>query len=254
MGIAPLVRRISSHLGIRVRRLEFATNHADYNELLLGNDTGGLTRTVMQFLAQTAGDWDLVDLRDLRETGNSEETLKDALEWTGLLYSILPENDACPYLPIDKDGPSPMKRLSGHVRRTLRTRRERAEAEGLSIRIIENPHDEPGLIEKLVALDWQKHLHRESPAFVSNYPEVFRSLLDTLGPRGWLYVALLELKERPVAFQFGFRCGAKLWDYTKSYDRSFSRFAPGILLVPALLEYGLEHGYDEYDFLRGEEE
>jgi CelD/BcsL family acetyltransferase involved in cellulose biosynthesis len=57
-----------------------------------------------------------------------------------------------------------------------------------------------------------------------------------------------------VAFQLGFRCGDKLWDYSKAYDRSFASVAPGTLLLPALLDYGFEHGFKEYDFLRGEEE
>lgn len=47
--------------------------------------------------------------------------------------------------------------------------------------------------------------------------------------------------------------GGKLWEYTKAYNRSFSRLAPGTLLLPALLDYGFERGYHEYDFLRGEE-
>ena len=78
-------------------------------------------------------------------------------------------------------------------------------------------------------------------------------MLDDLGPRGWLYVALLERGDAPVAFQFGFRCGNKLWDYSKAYDRSYSRCAPGTALVHAMLDYGFSRGYDEYDFLRGEE-
>ncbi|MGB7547413.1 MAG: GNAT family N-acetyltransferase [Terracidiphilus sp.] len=252
VGIVPWVRRISSRL-FRVRKLEFVTNHADYNEVVLGKDPAGQTEAVVDFLARTTEQWDVVDLRDLRDSGEGTALIESALARAGLLYRALPEKDGCPYLPIDGDAASLMKRLSGHVRRTLRRRRERAETEGLSMRIIENPELEPGLLETLVALDWKKHLHKSSPTFVGTYPDVFKSLFDALGPRGWLYVALLELGGRPIAFQLGFRCGGKLWDYTKAYDRSFSRFAPGTLLLPALLDYGFERGYREYDFLRGEE-
>ncbi len=252
VGIVPFVRRISSRL-FRVRKLEFVTNHADYNEVVLGNDPAGQTEAVVDFLARTTEQWDVVDLRDLRDSGEGTALTESALARAGLLYFVLPEKDGCPYLPIDGDAASLMKRLSGHVRRTLRRRRERAATEGLSMRIIENPEQEPGLLEKLVALDHQKHLRSIYPPFVGTYPKVFQSLFDDLGPRGWLYVALLELGDHPIAFQFGFRCGGKLWDYTKAYDRSFSRFAPGTLLLPALLDYGFERGYCEYDFLRGEE-
>ena len=253
VGLCPLTFRRPSRFGFAVRKLEFAGVHADYNDLVLGNDLDGQISAVVDYLAQTSEKWDVLDLRELRDTGETTELLKNALARAGLPYFVSLEPEGCPYLPIDGDAACLMKRLSGHVRSTLRKRSERAAVEGLNLRIIENPQDEPGLLDSLVALDWKKHVHKSSATFVGAYPEVFQSLFDTLGPRGWLYVAMLELKGNPIAFQLGFRCGRKLWDYTKAYDRSFSSFAPGTLLLPALLEYGFEHGYDEYDFLRGEE-
>ena len=252
VGIAPWVQRIASRF-FPVRKLAFSTHHADYNDLLLGADSEDCVGVLMGFLARTVKRWDIADLRDLRFTGEDTAHVESALTRAGLFYRILPEHDGCPYLPINGDVASLMNRLSGHIRRTLSKRKERATDEGIRLRIIENPQREPKLLATLVALDRQKHLHRASPKFVGAYPEVFQSLFDALGPRGWLYVALLEQRDHPVAFQFGFRCGGKLWDYTKAYDRSFSRFAPGILLVHALLEYGFALGYNEYDFLRGEE-
>jgi CelD/BcsL family acetyltransferase involved in cellulose biosynthesis len=148
-----------------------------------------------------------------------------------------------------------MQKLSGHVRRTLRKRKDHATSLGLRTRIIENPQEELGLLNKLIAVEHQKHLRGKSGRpFISRYQEVFQSLFDTLGPRHWIYVALMELGDRPVAWQLGFRCGKRLWDYNKAYDHTFSRFAPGTLLVAALLDYGSSHGYEEYDFLRGEEQ
>lgn len=251
VGIAPLIRRIVTRFG--VRKLEFSTIHSDYNDLILGAERQRLTVAVLKFLARTSAEWDFVDLRELCFKPEDLALLESALVCAGLKYQILPEKDACPYLPIDGDADSMVQRLSGHVRRTLRKRSERAEAEGLKIRIIENPQEERSLLKILEELEWQKHLHRSSETFVGNYPEVFQSLFDTLGPRGWLYVAMLELKDQPVAFQLGFRCHDKLWDYTKAYSRSFSSFAPGTLLVLALMDYGFARGFLEYDFLRGEE-
>ncbi|MGA7256950.1 MAG: GNAT family N-acetyltransferase [Terracidiphilus sp.] len=251
-GISPLVLRLSSRL-LRVRKLGFSTPHADYNDLVLGSDQFGQTEAVVNFLAGNTKCWDIADLRDLRDTDGAG-IIEQALRRTGLHYRVFSESEGCPFLTVEGNAAFLMKKLSGHVRRTLRRRRERAAAEGLSLRIIERPDREPGLIESLAALDWKKHAHRSSPPFLAAHPEVFQALFDDLGPRGSLYVAMLEQNRQPIAFQLGFRCGKRLWDYTKAYDRSFSRFAPGTLLLPALLDYCFEHGYEEYDFLRGEEE
>lgn len=253
-GIAPLVLRTSSRLGLRIRRLEFVTPNGDYNELTVGNDPKGQIDAVIDFLAGTPEQWDVVHLRDLRDTGEGTTRIECALRRAGLPYTVEYEVENCPWLPIDGGSTDRMARLPGHARRNLRRRVERAQAAGMRVRIIENPHQEPGLVETLAALDYQKHLHRRTPTFIGTYAEVIQPLFEALGPRGWLYVALLEIAGKPAAFQLGYRCGDKLWDYAKAYDPAFSALAPGTLLLPALLDYGFQHGFREYDFLRGEEE
>jgi CelD/BcsL family acetyltransferase involved in cellulose biosynthesis len=251
IGISPFVLRLCSRFGFVVRKIEFVGEHSDYNDFVLGGDATNQIAAVALFLAQTSDEWDLIELRDLREAGGQIPRIETALARANLLYRIRPEQESCPFLPIDADVSVLTKTLSGHVRRTLRKRIERANIEGLSERIIENPHQEHGLLEKLIDLERRKH--NSAGPFIGRYPEVFRWLFDALGPRGWVYVAVLERDEDLVAFQLGFRCGDKLWDYSKAYDRTFSRFAPGTMLVHAVLDYGFSRGYDEYDFLRGGE-
>jgi CelD/BcsL family acetyltransferase involved in cellulose biosynthesis len=252
VGIAPLVMRIVSRwLGLR--KLEFSTIHADYNNFIVGKDQAGLTRAFVQFLSRTSRDWDLLDLRDLRGSEEEIRRIEKALTDAGLSFHRTSEKSGCPYLPIDGDAAHVMKRLSGHERRVLRKRMERAASEGLTIRIIEHPERESGLIDKLATLDHHRTLSREYPPFLGSYPEVFRALFDDLGPRGWIYISLVEQGERAIAYQVGFFCGKKLWDYTKAYDRDYFRFAPGTAMLPSLLDLGHERGFIEYDFLRGEE-
>ena len=191
VGIAPLVRRIASRL-LRVRKLEFATHHADYNNLVLGADPAGQIVALVDHLAHTSEHWDVVDLRDLPDSDEGAAPIAKAALRAGLSCLMLPEKESCPYLSIDGDASFLMNRLSGHIRRVTRKRRERAAAEGLRTRVIENPHQEPGLLEKLIALDHQKSLRSVYPPFIGTYPHVFQSLFDELGPKGWLYVALLE--------------------------------------------------------------
>ena len=253
VGIVPLVRRVVSRFGFRVRKLEFVGAHADYNDLLLSDDPSAQMSTIVAHLVETQDEWDLIDLRKLRDEGEEITRIERALARTNLCYSILPESEGCPYLPIEANSSAWVARLSGDARRTLRQRMKKAVAEDLRTRIIENPHQEPGLLKVLIDLERKKHIHKSTQTFVGSYPEVFQSLFATLGPRGWLYVALLEQRDQPVAFQIGFRCGKILWDYSKAYDPLFSRFAPGTLLLQALLDYGLSQGFEEYDFLHGEE-
>lgn len=251
MGISPFILRMCSRFGFVVRKIEFVGDQGDYNDFVLGGDAAGQIGSVARYLAQTSDEWDLVELTDLRDAEGQMPRIENALSRANLLYRILPEKEGCPFLSINADASTLMKNLSGHVRGTLRKRMERASADGLRVRIIENPHHEPRLLEKLIDLERGKQ-SLWGP-FIGRYPEVFRLLFDALGPRGWFYVALLEQDDDPVAYQVGFCCGDKLWDYAKAFNRSFARYAPGTMLVQAVLDYGFSRGYDEYDFLRGEE-
>ena len=253
VGLAPLVRRTSRRF-FRMRKLGFVTHHSDYNDLLLGSRAEEHWSAFAEFLARKSEDWEFADFRELRNTDEGTKPLELALRQAGLFFRVFSEDEGCPFLKIQGGAAESMKRLSGHVRRTLRRRMERAQADGLTVCIIERPDLEPGLIDALSSLDIKKQAHRESPTFFAAHPDAFRDLFAYFGPKNGMYVALLKKEKQPVAFQLGFRCGSKLWDYTKAYDRSFSRYAPGTLLLPALLDYCAEHGFEEYDFLRGEEE
>jgi CelD/BcsL family acetyltransferase involved in cellulose biosynthesis len=256
-GIAPLIYRETSRFGFVMRRLESLESPADYGDLVVGDDPVVQIEAIVNCLAQAKDQWDLVDLRCLRETGNVQALIENSLSHTSLIYRILP-GDRCPYLPIDAPWSEKVKRLSPHVRHNFRTqqhRLERMRPEGLRVRILENPQDEPGLLQRLVALENQKLIKGESTTpLLAEYPEVFQSLFDTLGAHGWVYVAMMELGDRPLAWLIGFRCGKKLWGYQTAYDRTFSRLSPGTMLIPAILDYGFWHGYGEYDFLRDAEE
>jgi CelD/BcsL family acetyltransferase involved in cellulose biosynthesis len=260
-GISPLIRRTVSRLGLIVRKVEFLESPADYNDLVLMSDPRQI-EAVMTYLGQIQDQWDLIDLRNLRSVGNTMALIEDALSKTDFRYRIFPEA-RCPYLPIDANWTEILSRLSSsgrlpamglHTLRKKQHRLERMTAEDLRVRIIEDPQNEPGLLDKIIALEIQKRIRGELVLpFFARFPEVFQSLFETLGSRGWMFVGLMELADRPLACQIGFRCGRKLWAYFKAHDRSFSRFSPGTMLFLAILDYGFSRGYEEYDSLRGED-
>lgn len=250
-GIAPLIHQSSSRFGATLRKIHFIETGADYNDLVVGPNPDGQVEAVVNFLWQNKNDWDIVTLDHMRLNGNLSATLGIAISRTGLPYSLIPE-ERCPYLTLDRPVSELVHRLSSSARQTVRnmqSRMRRMSAEGLRIRIIENPQDEPRLLEKLIAVPNRKRGKSEPVPFLPNYPESFQTLFDTLGRRGWLFVAIMEMNDRPLAFQLGFRCGQALWNYLSDHDPSFSRISPGTLLTLAVFDYGYANGYTEYDFL-----
>lgn len=253
MGISPFVRRYQSRFGVSLQKLSFVTNYADYSDLVLGGNPIAMMEAVVDHLKGATEEWDFADFRDLRDGENTIAHMRKALIRAGLPHRFFSEELRCPYMPIDGPWSEIESRHSRFTRRTLRRFAEKAR-DGFRIRIVENPQDEPGLLGKMIALEAQKHVKGEqSPPFLGVYPEVFQGLFDSLGPRRRILVVLLELEERLVAFHFLFRSGKKLWGYSTAYDHRFSDISPGTALIPAIVDYGFSHGFDEFDFLRGEE-
>jgi CelD/BcsL family acetyltransferase involved in cellulose biosynthesis len=253
-AISPLVLRKSSRFGLPLRKLEFVTNHADYNDLTLGICSGSQTDAVVDFLARTTEEWDIVDLRDLRESRDKTSPIESTLDRAGLLYRIIPEKDRCLYMPIS--GPWRETKKQKHLRfarRAFSEFEERAQ-DGFRVRMVENPQAECGLLERLIAVEAQKHVGgKPSIPILGQYPEVFQALFDTLGPSGWITLGLVEQEQRLVAWRLFFRCGDRLWDYLTAYQHTFSSLSPGNLLICAAIDYGFANGLCEFDFLRGEE-
>lgn len=257
VGIAPLILLKTFRLGVSARQLKFVAREWDYNDLVLGNEPEDQTTAVMEYLAERDKEWDLIDLRDLRDTGGSIARITSALTRANLPFRLLPEEERCPFMLIDGPWSEILSRRSASTRHAFRNRQSRLDrmsAEGLRMRIIHSPQDEPDLLKKMIAIEAQKHVGGElSPPFLGLFGDVFVELFDKLGPQGWISVGVMELDDRLLGWHLLFRCGGKLWGYLTAYDHAFSRLSPGTMLVPTIIDYGFSHGFTEYDYLSGEE-
>lgn len=254
VGIAPLVRRVVTRFGFRVRKLEFLTHHADYNDFVLGKDVRALTQVVMGRLARSLHEWDFIDLRELRNESVRHSMMASAAAEVGLQYRLFTESGGCPFMPIDSPWSESMKKKHLRFARRATLKLEERVNEGIKARVIDRPHSEQDLLERIIAVEAQKRVGgRLSGSFIGTYPDVFRSLFTDLGPRGLIAVTVVEKGNHLVAWRLLFRSGTKLWDYQTAYDHTFSELSPGTILICTAIDYGFENGYVEFDFLRGME-
>jgi CelD/BcsL family acetyltransferase involved in cellulose biosynthesis len=253
-GIAPLVASITRKFGVSLKRLHFAwQSYAwDYNDLVVGDDLSGQIAAVAQYLLRDTQTWDYIDLRELRDTGAIAH-IETALTEAGLSFRTFPEEARCPYMPINGSWEEAMLQRSRFTRREFRRFKQRA-GEGFRTRVVEDPSKEPELLERMINVEAQKHVGGKlSTPFLGRYVEVFKSLFEALGPKGWISVVVLECKDRLVAWQLLYRCGKKLWGYMTAYDHAYADLSPGTILISAVIDYGHANGFDEFDFLKGEE-
>ncbi|MGB7266258.1 MAG: GNAT family N-acetyltransferase [Terracidiphilus sp.] len=252
MGLAPFVRRVVSRFGLPLNKLGFITYLSDYNDLVVGGNVRALTNAVMNYLAGSPRDWDLVDLTELRDDGSRIADMEAAAASTELPYRLFSEEDKCFYMPIT--APWSRTRIEKHLRfarRAYAGLEERA-GEGFRVRVTDQPQSEKGLLNRIIAVESQKLIDgRPLPPIIGKYHEVFQSLFDTLGSQGAVVIVLVEKNDELVAWRLLYHCGTKLWDHMTAYDYAYSDLSPGTALICAAIDYGFSHGCDELDFLRG---
>jgi CelD/BcsL family acetyltransferase involved in cellulose biosynthesis len=70
--------------------------------------------------------------------------------------------------------------------------------------------------------------------------------------RDGLYLAVLMLDDRPIAARYDFVHGSKIWSHQGGWDPEFAVMRPAAVMTGAVIQWGIERGLREYDFLAGE--
>ncbi len=257
VGIAPLMIRRPSRKGLTVRKVEFiGSTFNDYNDFLIGETGPEVLRAWASFILGKKPLWDLIELRSFPESSQSQGILRDAFAELGLPHRVV-SDDPCPYIRLTSDWRGMLKNLSRNTRLTFHNqanRLERLRELGYRERVIENPHEEPGLLARMAEVERRKQVHgARGDRLVARAPGFFNYLFKNLAPAGRLIFAVMEKGEQLLAYQLGFRVGRIIWDYTTAFDPSFGNLSPGTMLLPQVFDYAHHHGYEEFDFLRGDE-
>jgi CelD/BcsL family acetyltransferase involved in cellulose biosynthesis len=252
--LAPLGRLTYTPLGISLRCLEFLTaSSAGYSDLLLGGDAERQVAAFLHALLARSEEWDCLDLRHFPNDSPTPALLVAAASVAGLRAELCPDGSG-PVVPITGTWKEMLQHKSKSARQVFRYQANRLARASARIRVLADPSVEPGLVERMAAVEATKQFRGAPTLRVMAGDEQFYSdLFATLGPQGRLYAALLELDGELAAYEWGFRAASRLLVYNKGYRPEYHRFSPGTMLVPAVLDFGFEQGYKEYDFVRGEE-
>jgi CelD/BcsL family acetyltransferase involved in cellulose biosynthesis len=71
---------------------------------------------------------------------------------------------------------------------------------------------------------------------------------------GWLQMAFLEVDGQKAAAYLSFDYLNRIWVYNSGLNRDFQSLSPGWVLLGHLLQWAIEHGRTDFDFMRGDEE
>ncbi len=254
-GVLPFMLRSTVLGGRIIRKLEFPDlDFADYMDPMVRGDPATHFTAAFRYLAQHRGEWDVLLLRRIRTLVSLPEAIRGALA-VSKLRARARRDEAYLYVPIDSDWAGFLNRRPARFRESLRRKQRKLQglaANGLQIRVLEDPRRTPDLLAKMAELEQCKVLSgsRAEPMLTRNR-SFFEHLFENLGDK--LYVATMEAGDHLIAYEFGLRNRDLLWSYTKAYDPRYAAFSPGTMLTPAVFDFACRSGCREYDLLRGQE-
>jgi CelD/BcsL family acetyltransferase involved in cellulose biosynthesis len=84
--------------------------------------------------------------------------------------------------------------------------------------------------------------------------EHMRAVIREAFGNGYLWLAFLSIDDVRVAAALNFDYRNKLWGYNSGVSHAHLELSPGWVLLAHQIEWACQHGRDEFDFMRGDED
>ena len=226
---------------------------SDYLDLLARpEDVPALVGALLPFLAEHL-DWEALELYNLPDSSPSLPALKAAAARLGWQYAEAVEQHA-PFIQLPGDWEEYLAGIDTKQRHEIRRKLRRAEGAEVPVRWYQ-VCGQDGLdnaMDDFIALMRQEEAKDAflSEAMVDHMRRTARCALE----EGCLSLAFLEVDGHKAAGYLSFDYLNRLWVYNSGLNYADGYYSPGWVLLSYLIQWAIENGYEELDFMRGDEE
>jgi len=197
--------------------------------------------------------WEVIDLYNVPESSPTPAAVRRAAERRG--WEVRQERyQPCPVVRLPGSWESYLSGLEKKQRHELRRKMRRLEThpDPVRWRIVGPEEDLDAAMEVFLALMAQEPQKARflTPTMRAQFRECARAAREN----GWLQLALMDVAGVPVAGYLNFDYGNRIWVYNSGLNPEYQWLSPGWVLIAHLIRWAIEHGREEFDFLRGGED
>lgn len=253
LGIAPLMLSKYSFLRLgKLYKIEFiGCPHSDYNNFIVLKKEKECLKLFLNRLMEFS-DWDLLELRDIREGSVSANVLQEVCSSQSSKLK-LKVGTLCPYINLPVSMEVFVNCLSRNMRRNLRKRmRKLREKYKVEVRTQRDFGSVKEAMEIFFNLHQKRWRSKGKPgAFASKaFCDFHLDLAGIFDQKGWLALYFLTVDDESISAVYSFDYNQKKYGYLTGFNPDFGRYGVGNLLKMYVVEECIEKGFREYDLTR----
>jgi len=256
IAIAPLRQSFHHAGGIKysvVEPLDYDTA-TDYNGIILAeNEIACLSLFLSYFYRHK--DWDFLCINDVPETSSIANIL---IKNSNLFPKFkIDKGAACPYFKFPDSMDNFLKGLGRNYRKNFARRLRNLSKDHGNVELRE--YDEIFTLEQGMQIFFDLHQKRwvslgQKGAFHSTeIRRIFLERAEFFAEKGWFGLYFLTADGKPIAAKYCLKYNNKIYGCLSGFDPSFSQYSVGKTLLMKVVERGIQQGFNEYDFMKGEE-
>ena len=195
--------------------------------------------------------WDVVSLPLVPASSTTIDVLKQQAGGdAGRLRQ--PSAHVSPFIRLDNDWDAYLRLRSRSFRRGFQSTWNRAHRH--AVRVLHAGVDIPigSALDRLIALNRARWGDAGLAFHTDEFCAFHRLLAPKLLAKGQVSVMLLQLDGKDAAIRYDFVYGRRLWVFQGGWDPDLGALAPGKILTAYSIQWCIENGLDEYDFLAGD--
>ncbi|UCF38917.1 MAG: GNAT family N-acetyltransferase [Acidobacteriota bacterium] len=245
----PVFRPVS---WFKVRALQtIGDYHSNRVDLICPDLQPRYLELIWERLLQLPG-WYFLRIYPLLESSQTCTALRQLAEGRGLQAMFIPSQSS-PYINTSLGWDKFVSGISREYRRKGRRAERDVAQEACTYRVVRGGSQLDEELDKVFAVDAKGWAGREGTG-ISSTAELrafYRELAHLGARKGWLSLALVEIKGELAAYQFNFNYNRKIYNLKVAYDPRFRRSSPGHVASWFGISNAFEPGagIDEWDFL-----
>lgn len=194
-----------------------------------------------------------INLYNLLDSSPTLPVLQKMAEEKGFSFTV-EKLQHCPHIPLPDDWETYLAGIDKKQRHEIRRKMRRAEESESAVKWY-FVTDAAGLDSDVDAfLELMKNDNDKDVFLRPAMQHFLRRLIHYAFDCGCLQLAFLEVDGKKAAAYLSFDYQDRIWVYNSGLNREFQSLSPGWVLLGHLLQWAMQNGRKEFDFMRGDEE